>query len=328
MFSRRQYSGVGRGGTRYYTQEQPRDSDYYRSQLIQSIHRSRTLYQAIVENIRVENELLSSAMPWVERTPASATPNNAPEINGHPFRGPAGVQRNRAQQNNPFQDMFVDITNMLFNNANSPEANRGLSNEQISVAVRDCRYGELPTEIRERYTTCPVTLDQFDESMDVGVIRVCGHVFRRDAIVNWLSTRSTCPTCRRNVSEPVVERAGADNGEQAVQNGVTSTHGLAGVQFVNPTVRRTVGPNQQVSLEFDGVVGVPSVVGGNDAQQQHIVSILERMFSLPDLTGGATQQPEEQMWGNSGTSLEGLGEIVRHYASDSEHEPDHDDQPD
>jgi hypothetical protein len=95
-----------------------------------------------------------------------------------------------------------------------------------------------------------------------------------------------------------------------------------GLHFINPTVRQTQGPNQQVNLEFDGIIGVPNSVGDEGAQQQHIASVLERMFNLPDITGGPSQQMEEPLWATHNTSMGALGEITRNYESESEHERD------
>jgi hypothetical protein len=96
-----------------------------------------------------------------------------------------------------------------------------------------------------------------------------------------------------------------------------------GLHFINPTVRQTQGPNQQVNLEFDGIIGVPDRVGDEGAQQQHIVSVLEQMFNMPDITGSSSQRPEQPLWGTNNTSMGALGEIVQNYESEPEPEPEH-----
>lgn len=266
-------------------------------------------------------------------------PGPAPNVGSNIVRSGAnsgfygGVQRSNVQHSNPFHGVFMDITNMFLNSANSPVANRGLSNEQICVAVRDCLYGELDASVRESYTTCPITLDQFEESMEVGVLRACGHVFRREAIVNWLSTRSTCPSCRRDLSEPVfnslntqaANNGGAGGGASGwgvnIPTGVSSTHPSIGTHIMNPTVRHTTGPDGQIGLEFDGIIGVPTSVGDESEHQRHIVSILDQMFNLPSITGEGLQiRSEEREREDASTRLNALNEIARHYASDSDHE--------
>ena len=144
-------------------------------------------------------------------------------------------------------------------------------------------------------------------------------MFRREAITNWLATRHTCPSCRRNLSE----QNGAEGGNGVNRNWLsvkqTSNPGL---HFINPTVRQTQGPNQQVNLEFDGIIGVPNSVGDEGEQQQHIASVLEQMFNMPDITGGTSQAPSQSLWSGNNTSMGALGEIARNYESESEHEQD------
>ena len=229
MFSRRYSSNTGRGRPRFAGTESQRNSDRYRNQFIQSIHSTRNIYEAIIENIRRENDILFSMLPladhWSVMTPTAAENgtstgsrngnanenenNEVPRSNvsSQSFGTPTGVRRTNIQAN-PFQSLFMDITNMLVNGAGSPEVNRGLTNDQISAVVQNSLYGDLSSSVRESYTTCPITLDQFEDSMEVGVIRPCGHVFRREAITNWLATRHTCPSCRRNLSEQTVQKVG------------------------------------------------------------------------------------------------------------------------
>ena len=178
-------------------------------------------------------------------------------VSSQSFGTPTGVRRTNIQAN-PFQSLFMDITNMLVNGAGSPEVNRGLTNDQISAVVQNSLYGDLSSSVRESYTTCPITLDQFEDSMEVGVIRPCGHVFRREAITNWLATRHTCPSCRRNLSE----QNGAEGG-----NGATGTGSQSSVSNTSnprlplhqPNSKTDSGPNQQMNLEFDGIIGVLAV---------------------------------------------------------------------
>jgi hypothetical protein len=40
---------------------------------------------------------------------------------------------------------------------------------------------------------CPITC----APISTAGVTSCGHVFERDAILSWLSTRNTCPVCRR-----------------------------------------------------------------------------------------------------------------------------------
>lgn len=272
-----------------------------RHQLLHHIYSSRRIYETIVHNMQHQDEILFDVLGvtrgrgqslW-EPSPginASATPatqgqqpgSNRWFANGTPY---GGIQRTNVQQGNPFDGLFTDITNLIFNGAGS--ANEGMSNEQISVALMECSYGDLPPDVRERYTTCPVTLDQFENNMEVAVIRACGHVFRRGALMNWLANHHTCPSCRRNLNEPVVEgpRPAAPAAASASPSGnAPHRQNQPAAQLLSHNVSRTEMPGQQESFEFQGVFGVPSSVGDETEQQRLIASALERMFGLPELS--------------------------------------------
>lgn len=95
---------------------------------------------------------------------------------------------------------FMDITDIILRNMNnSNNQNVGLTEQEINDVCRYCTFNELPIMIRNRYTTCPITLDDFNDDSQVSIIRNCGHVFSRPALNNWLTRHSTCPSCRRNV---------------------------------------------------------------------------------------------------------------------------------
>ncbi|CAN6163814.1 unnamed protein product [Urochloa humidicola] len=51
------------------------------------------------------------------------------------------------------------------------------------------------------WTECAVCLGAIQVGAMVKLLPVCGHVYHRDCIDLWLSSRSTCPLCRRRVGE-------------------------------------------------------------------------------------------------------------------------------
>ena len=51
----------------------------------------------------------------------------------------------------------------------------------------------------DRYASCPITYEEFDDDSEITRIRHCGHYFSRPAITRWLSTNNCCPICRHNI---------------------------------------------------------------------------------------------------------------------------------
>jgi hypothetical protein len=47
--------------------------------------------------------------------------------------------------------------------------------------------------------TCPITQEEFSSNEEVTIIKNCGHIFKNQAIKNWLIQHQTCPICRHNI---------------------------------------------------------------------------------------------------------------------------------
>ena len=63
-------------------------------------------------------------------------------------------------------------------------------------AVEDLLFSQVPEN--DRYDSCPITYEEFDNESEITRIRYCGHYFSRHAITRWLTTNSQCPICRHN----------------------------------------------------------------------------------------------------------------------------------
>ncbi|CAL5053196.1 unnamed protein product [Urochloa decumbens] len=56
------------------------------------------------------------------------------------------------------------------------------------------------------WTECAVCLGAIQVGSMVKLLPACGHVYHRDCIDLWLSSRSTCPLCRRRVGDAAAAR--------------------------------------------------------------------------------------------------------------------------
>jgi hypothetical protein len=57
--------------------------------------------------------------------------------------------------------------------------------------VRDVSYCHLYAE-----TICPITLDNFIIGENISQIMHCNHIFKKNALMRWLSRNIKCPICR------------------------------------------------------------------------------------------------------------------------------------
>lgn len=93
---------------------------------------------------------------------------------------------------------------------------------QIEAATRRVRYCDIA---RPMNTSCPISMDEFNDSDMVTVIRHCGHVFHSEQIMNWFRSNCRCPVCRydirvynSNVSNQFFNRSQDSSGNNVERN--------------------------------------------------------------------------------------------------------------
>lgn len=67
---------------------------------------------------------------------------------------------------------------------------------QIEDATRIVRFGDIVSPIND---SCPISLNRFEESDSVTIIRHCNHVFNTAELNNWFSGNCRCPVCRYDI---------------------------------------------------------------------------------------------------------------------------------
>jgi len=77
-----------------------------------------------------------------------------------------------------------------------PSRNEGLTEEEILRATRICNYGNI---VGPSNTSCPISLDVFDDNTSVCMIRGCYHIFKQEPLYSWLRSNNRCPVCRYDV---------------------------------------------------------------------------------------------------------------------------------
>ena len=67
---------------------------------------------------------------------------------------------------------------------------------QIENATRIAIFGNITRPINN---ACPITLDRFNDTETVSVIRYCNHIFNTNALNNWFRENCRCPVCRYDI---------------------------------------------------------------------------------------------------------------------------------
>lgn len=69
---------------------------------------------------------------------------------------------------------------------------------QIETATRRVIYRDIARPIN---TTCPISMEDFDDDDTVTVIRQCGHIFNTESLMNWFHSNCRCPVCRYDIRD-------------------------------------------------------------------------------------------------------------------------------
>lgn len=69
---------------------------------------------------------------------------------------------------------------------------------QIEYTTRRVRYCDIARPIN---TSCPISMDDFNDNDMVTVIRHCGHTFHTEHLMNWFRTNYRCPVCRYDIRD-------------------------------------------------------------------------------------------------------------------------------
>ena len=67
---------------------------------------------------------------------------------------------------------------------------------QIEIATRIARFSDIVNPINNN---CPISMERFNDSDSVCVIRECGHIFSTQELQLWFRSNCRCPVCRYDI---------------------------------------------------------------------------------------------------------------------------------
>ncbi len=79
------------------------------------------------------------------------------------------------------------------------------SREQVENATEELTYGSYVQYQNENNLTiceqCPIDLQSFEENEPLLKIKHCGHVFKKNNLLQWFTRNTKCPVCRYDIRE-------------------------------------------------------------------------------------------------------------------------------
>ena len=67
---------------------------------------------------------------------------------------------------------------------------------QIETATRRVLYRDIAAPIN---SSCPISMENFNDNETVTIIRDCGHIFNSDELATWFHSNCRCPVCRYDI---------------------------------------------------------------------------------------------------------------------------------
>jgi len=99
------------------------------------------------------------------------------------------IPRNR--RNNVSTELFTQVLNNFLQPVEIYP-----TQSQIETATRRVRYCDISRPIN---TSCPISMEDFNDNDMVMVIRHCGHTFHTEQLINWFRSNCRCPVCRYDI---------------------------------------------------------------------------------------------------------------------------------
>ena len=268
-------------------------------------HRTLDSYQ---QNINQSIGLLHFILNRIiNNSRAYQTDTREPRTTNNHFRDNRSTRNGNGNNNNSLE---TDITSLIYMFMTPPQNMNGARNTdiryltsiQIDNAIEMITYNSETIEVRH----CPITLDDFVENEEICRIRGCGHIFRRQPLLQWLETHVGCPVCRfdlRDFSNNIINenRQQSNNNMNSVgiqrtttisdfdnvraNNTPTSSSALSSPRFINENeINNRQRSNSMISNRYSLHIPLENENRNDDENIQNIsqiiVNVLRNQFDI------------------------------------------------
>ena len=125
------------------------------------------------------------------------------------------------------------------------------------------------------FTSCPITIENFEDGEQILVLNYCGHAFREEAIRNWFRSNVRCPVCRHDIR---TRRGNVSPRTNRMPPSPIETHFEPTQNPPAPSPTRNPTPDTQADLaELSG--GVPLSRSNSYNTTQNIQNIIEQTIN-------------------------------------------------
>ena len=140
------------------------------------------------------NEIKNNILNLLQQTRQNIRENTRQNIRENTIQNIRENTRQNNRQNN--RQNTGRRTNLFYNFWDPIEIYP--TQTQIETATRIVRFGDIVSPLN---TSCPISLEPFNENSHVSVIRYCNHIFNRNDLNLWFNSNCRCPVCRYDIRE-------------------------------------------------------------------------------------------------------------------------------
>lgn len=80
--------------------------------------------------------------------------------------------------------------------------------EILNTSTRVCQFSDILNPIN---SSCPITLDRFENNSIVTLLLGCNHIFTPTSINSWFRSNVLCPVCRHDIRTPITNNVDPSN---------------------------------------------------------------------------------------------------------------------
>ena len=82
--------------------------------------------------------------------------------------------------------------------------------EILNTSTRVCQFSDILNPLN---SSCPITLDRFENNSSVTLLLGCNHIFTPTSINSWFRSNVLCPVCRHDIRTPITNNVAPPNND-------------------------------------------------------------------------------------------------------------------
>jgi hypothetical protein len=231
-------------------------------------------------------------------TNSSINPTNVRRINSNSTTTPdslINLLNNNFLNNFPFMGNNIENIQSYTSSRNGANINNSINEmlqsflepvevfptqSQIEIATIIARFSDIINPINN---SCPISMERFDDSDNVCIIRECGHIFSTQELHSWFRTNCRCPICRYDIRtyNPSLNTRQQERNQNPIDisNNVTPSNDIT--NNVIPSNDTTTNEMTSTIISSNIVFAIPNMVdiSGNNLNVNDISTLLFNYYT-------------------------------------------------